>query len=172
MKYDNTTKQMYYSDGINWVQIAATKPSEFVPKVVAAGKMTIQQTVPAGVFTDWNFTDIFVNDGNWNITNKVYTIPVTGFYQFSLTGGIKADADNNQSNWTIAINDHGNAYTRVTNTSSSISHLYFSYQGGTIVLYLTQGSEIRFGSVHCQGCTNNLNYLIDQGVFSISIIGT
>ncbi|PKF73614.1 hypothetical protein [Chryseobacterium sp. PMSZPI] len=180
MKYDTTTKQVYYSDGTSWMHMAGAPNNAFIPKVVAAGKTTVvQNTLPGGAFYKWNFGSILADDGNWSAGSSIYTIPVSGFYQFSLAGGITSNKLQNTSNLVVNINDSSNTQAYVFATTANFAPDAISYKGGTIVLYINTNSIVSFGSTHCNGCNNTgqggntETYSSPVGAtFSISFLGS
>lgn len=175
LKYNSAAKKMMYSDGVNWVEMAGTPADVFVPKVVASGRSGAQQTVAAGgVYRVWNFSIVQANDGNWNPANNTYTVPVSGFYQLSIAGGIRASLNNNASNWIVQINNGGTLQNYSLSDQLTLAAIYFARKGGTIVLFVNAGSIISFGSTHCLNCnTPAETYLIDTGAtFSVVALGS
>ncbi|MCS3531631.1 hypothetical protein [Chryseobacterium sp. JUb7] len=176
MKYDNTTKQMFYSDGTNWVSMAANQTTtSFIPKVVASGRANAGMgTTAGGAFNKWTFGQIFTNDGNWNTTTNTYTVPVggDGFYQFNLAGGIVSSSGANQSNWTISINSGAQFWT--LNSVNNFGAGFTSYRGGSVAIFLNAGSTINFGSNHCAGCNSPAEtYSVAVGAtFTITSLGS
>lgn len=176
IKYDPLTKKIFYSDGVNWVELAGSQPAVFVPKVVASGRTTTSPIVyGGGIFRPWEFTDIRADDGNWNNTNRTYTVPTSGFYQLSLAGGVLSSDSNNGTQWQVRITDTSNnlqAYALSYQANWQAGN--YAYQGGTIVLYINAGSVIRFGSLHCSGCASPPEtYRISEGAtFSIAFLGS
>lgn len=176
MKYDTTGKEMFYSDGVNWVKMTASQgTTAFIPKVVASGRATATMAPSAGgAFIKWIFGQIFTNDGNWNTTTNTYTIPVggDGFYQFNLAGGITSNLGANQSNWMVSVNNGAQIWTL-----SSVNNFgagFTSYRGGSIALFLNAGSTITFGSNHCFGCNSPVEtYSVSVGAtFTITSLGS
>jgi hypothetical protein len=173
MKYDNTAKQMYYSDGTNWVSVAATQITAFIPKVVASGRTTVGQTntgstpsVPTPPFLKFVFGDIRTNDGNWNTSTNTYTVANSGIYQMSLAGNITSNQASSATSWWIVVN--GNRYN-VYNLANSTNY----FGGGSISLYLLAGTTILFGSSSCQGCGGTDTYTIQPGnTFTITQLGS
>jgi len=175
MKYDPTLKKLMYSDGINWVEVAGSQPNAFIPKVLASGRSTATQTVGAGgIYRVWTFAGVLANDGNWNTTTNAYTIPVSGFYQLSMAGGIQASKNINDSDWRIELNKSGTLTYYSLMEVSDLGAAFMANKGGTIVVYLTAGTIISFGSRHCQGCNiPSETYLIDTGAtFSVVLLGS
>lgn len=176
MKYNNTTKQMFYSDGTSWVSMAANQTTTaFIPKVVASGRANaIMNTAAGGPFNKWTFAQIFTNDGNWNSTTNTYTIPTggDGFYQFNLAGGITSSSGSNQSNWTISINSGAQFWT--LNSVTNFGAGFTSYRGGSVAIFLNAGSTINFGSNHCSGCNSPAEtYAVAVGAtFTITSLGS
>ncbi|MFP3594432.1 hypothetical protein [Chryseobacterium sp. SIMBA_038] len=177
MKYDNTTKQMFYSDGTTWVSMAANQTTtSFVPRVVASGRAgTTQPAVANNVYNKWAFSQVFTNDGNWNPSTNTYTVAVgkDGFYQFALAGGISCNKGANQSNWSITINNGAQDWVLASVTNFGIG--FSSYRGGSVAIFLNAGSTISFGSKHCQGCNPGADesYTIAQGAtFTITSLGS
>lgn len=181
MKYDDTGKQIYYSDGANWVQMAASQTTAFIPKVVASGRTTVNQinfgtATVAPPFLKYVFGSVLTNDGNWNATTNAYTVPNNGIYQMSFAGSIDPNQGaSNSSTWWIVVGS--NSYN-----VSSLSNTAIAHGGGSISLYLTTGTVIYFGSSHCFGCggnnttstaTNSDYYTILPGnTFTITQLGT
>lgn len=179
MKYDNAAKQMYYSDGTNWVSVAATQTTAFIPKVVASGRTTaVINTfgVNSGVnpFWRWTFGSVLTNDGNWNASVNLYTVATPGIYQFTLAGPVQANKIGNSTAWIVKVNGSNYIMSQIAN-GSNIPNTPM-YGGGGTALYLTAGSTIEFGSVHCFGCgteTADDTYTIRPGcTFTITQLGT
>lgn len=157
----------YYYNGTVWVKFTQTiTGNTFVPKVVAAGTSTqsIVMTDNTG-YNKWTF-NVNTNDGNWNTATNVYTIPVSGFYQFSLQGIITPSTSSNSVAWVL---DYGlgnyffnSAINRAANSPTNF--------GGTITMHMTQGSVISFGGYPCIGCTSTYN--VTNRNFSIMFMGT
>lgn len=174
MKYANGIQ---YSDGTKWVQVATVQPATFIPKVVASGRSTVQQTAAANnVVNKWTFGQVYTNDGNWNTTTNSYTIPTggDGFYQFAMAGGIKSTANANSSDWVVSVNTSGQDQDWTVASVGNFINLYTSYRGGSVTLYLTAGSSVSFISRHCFGCnTPPESYSIPPGAtFTITNLGS
>ncbi|GAA5094973.1 hypothetical protein GCM10023210_27180 [Chryseobacterium ginsengisoli] len=181
MKYDDAGKQMYYSDGTNWVSVAATQSTAFIPKVVASGRTTVNQinfgtATVAPPFLKFVFGSVLTNDGNWSTSNNEYTVANNGIYQMSFAGSIDPNqGTSNAATWWVVVGS--NRYN-----VSSLSNTAVSFGGGSISLYLTAGTTIYFGSSHCFGCggnnttstaTNTDYYTILPGnTFTITQLGT
>ncbi|MFN1217606.1 hypothetical protein ACKW6Q_11610 [Chryseobacterium kwangjuense] len=177
MKYDNTTKQMFYSDGTSWVSMAANETTtSFIPRVVASGRAGGTQTaVPNNVYNKWGFSQVFTNDGSWNPSTSTYTVAAgkDGFYQFSLAAGITSNKGANASSWLININNGAQFWT-LTSTSN-VQAAAPSYRGGSVTVFLNAGAAITFGSKHCLGCNSGAeeSYTIEQGAtFTITSLGS
>lgn len=175
MKYDDTGKKIFYSDGTNWVQMTASQTiTAFIPKVVASGRASTGMAPPAGgSFYKWSFGQVFTNDGNWNPSTNTYTIPVggDGFYQFNLAGGITANLGANQSNWMININNGAQHWTLASTNNFGAG--FTSYKGGSVALFLNAGSTISFGSNHCFGCNSPVEtYAVAGATFTITNLGS
>jgi hypothetical protein len=177
MKYDNATKQMFYSDGTNWISMAANQTTTaFIPKVVASGRAAgTQPAVANNVYNKWAFSQVFTNDGSWNPSTNTYTVAVgkDGFYQFSLAGGITSNKGFNQSNWVININNGAQFW--VLNSVGNVQASVPAYLGGSVTIFLNAGSAITLGSKHCSGCNSNgdESYTVEQGAtFTITSLGS
>ncbi|WP_080779928.1 hypothetical protein [Chryseobacterium phocaeense] len=151
-----------------WTDVAS---APFIPKVLAAGRTTVQTSATGnGIFFKYNFSSIGTNDGNWNTTTNTYTIPKTGYYQFSLHASISSDKSINDSDWYVLA---GGSYYSVADAKNAGANLFKS-RGGTIVLFLNKDTAVTFGSLHCFGCNNPPeNYTIRSGAtFAIISLGT
>lgn len=166
-----TAPGYYYFDGTVWQKLGNTSPTgTFIPSVVAAGQATSTITQPpmaAGTFTRWNFVTS-TNDGNWNTANNTYTIPKTGFYQFSLAGLVSPSTNNNSFVWRMRYGT-GNDFFEFEIFSGALPGYQYN-KGGTIVLYMNAGTVVEFGGHICGGC--NSTYTVTTRSFAITFLGT
>lgn len=172
MKYNNS---MYYSDGVNWLQLVGNSLNDFIPKVVASGR----KTTPESFTTDtsdthaWNFDNVNVLDGSWDAATSAYTVPYTGYYQISIGAAVGANIASNNVNWCIFV------YTGTTekrNLVFSLSNITVAttFRGNTITLHLEAGQTVKLGSVHCLvSCTSGpVTYTVPAGaLFTITQLG-
>ncbi len=157
----------YYYNGTVWVKFTQTiTGTTFVPKVVAAGTSTQSFTmVDSSGYNKWAF-NVNTNDGNWNTTTNVYTIPASGFYQFSLEGIIAPSTNSNAVAWVLDYSSGSYHFYSVNNASAP----YKMDHGGVITMYMPQGTKISFGAIPCLGCTST--YTVTNRNFSIMFMGT
>lgn len=157
----------YYYNGTVWAKFTQTiTGNAFVPKVVAAGKGTQSIVMTDGTgYNKWNF-NVSTNDGSWNTTTNAYTVPVSGFYQFSLEGIITPSTGNNSVAWVLNYGS-GNYFFNSAFNRAADSATDF---GGTITMYMAQGTIISFGGYPCIGCTSTYN--VTNRNFSIMFMGT
>nr|WP_315034706.1 hypothetical protein [uncultured Chryseobacterium sp.] len=157
----------YYYNGTVWVKFTQSSTGDtFVPEVVAAGTSMAPQIMADGSgYNKWTF-NVNTNDGNWNAANNVYTIPTSGYYQFSLQGIVTASSSPNSFAWVVQYDT--SRYT--FNTRADVGANFPTNSGGVITLYLAQGAQISFGGVPCFGC--GANYTVDNRTFSIMFMGS
>ncbi|WP_415325594.1 hypothetical protein [Chryseobacterium sp. MMS23-Vi53] len=168
---------LFYSNGVTWVRTVASSPNGFVPKVVAAGKKTTPQTFSTAENDTrvWDFQNITVNDGNWDIVNNAYKVPVSGLYQVSLGGAIGANATSNAQNWDVFVYTGATEERSVMYSISNLAPNNTTYRGGSIVLYMEAGQVVKVGSHHCNGCVGPtpVTYTIGANAsFSIMNLGS
>lgn len=170
MKYDNTINNngIYYSDGVVWQQFL-TSGTTSLPKVVAAGRKTTDETITTntGDTHPWLFQNIILNDGNWNSATNSYTVPQDGLYQMSMGAPHRPSQGTNVSEFTIFVYD-STGTTEVRNfvfRGVNYSTGGAAFRGGTLTIELKKNQIVKFGSVHCAvGCLGNtVSFIIGTG---------
>lgn len=151
--------------------VSKTVAATFIPTVVAAGQATNSfNETDSQNYHQWGF-NVSLNDGNWNTTTNRYTIPLEGFYQFSLQGFVQpADDKNNAYTWMMKYDASSLLYS--FSTFNNLEAKGNSYnQGGVITMYMKKGTPIEFGGKPCTGCRSGATYNVGARSFSIIYLG-
>ena len=155
----------YYFDGSVWVWLMTSSPDKFIPYVVAGGRADDQFNLyDSGGYAKTNFSNISVNDGNWNTTTNQYTVKRAGFYQISFFANIITNTGSNRID----------LYAKVGATSYALKGMTFTpgfwyYLGGVVTVYANVNDVIELGMLPCQGCTSY--YAVKERIFTIINMG-
>ena len=160
-----TSEGYYYFDGSVWVWLMTSSPDKFIPYVVAGGRADDQFNLyDSGGYAKTIFSNISVNDGNWNTTTNQYTVKRAGFYQISFFANIITNTNSNRIDLYAKVGATSYALKGMTYTAG-----YWFYTGGVVTVYANVNDVIELGIVPCQGCTSY--YSVKERIFTIINMG-
>ncbi|MCS3867824.1 hypothetical protein J3D55_000740 [Chryseobacterium ginsenosidimutans] len=153
----------YFFNGSIWQKIS-TANNTFVPAVVLSARSTTTQNVGPAANLNMLFPTADINDGNYNTTTGVYTVPAGGG-TYLVTVKAKHDVNSAANSFGVRINA-GTQSSNIIQVNSQ-ADAFPDSRSGSATFRLAAGDTISVSIQTCSGgCTTTI-YAVSEATMAI-----